>query len=189
MLEYQITTQPDIEPITLDEAKLNLRVDCTADDDLITALIVAARRWCEQYENRAYITQTITAKANWLPWEIILPLPLLQSVTSITYIDLIGDVQTLSDALYDIDTFREPGRVTRAFNATYPSVRGDVNGVTIVYEAGYGDTAADVPAETKQAIQLFIAHLYDNRITVTDTQMFDLPLGVKALLNKRVKTV
>jgi uncharacterized phiE125 gp8 family phage protein len=189
MLEYQITTQPAVEPITLDEAKLNLRVDCTAEDDLITALIVMARRWCEQYENRAYITQTITAKTFWLPSEIILPLPLLQSVTSIQYIDTGGDEQTLSSDLYDVDVFREPGRVTRAFNATYPSVRGDINGVTITYKAGYGDTAADVPQETKQAIQLFVAHLYENRVTVTDTQMYDLPLGVKALLNKRVKTV
>jgi uncharacterized phiE125 gp8 family phage protein len=91
--------------------------------------------------------------------------------------------------LYDVDTYREPGQVTRAFNATYPTVRGDVNGVTIVYKAGYGDASTDVPQETIQAIQLLIGHLYENRITVTDIQMHDLPLGVKALLNKRVKTV
>ena len=189
MLEYQITTEPAVEPITLDEAKLNLRVDCDADNDLITALIVAARRWCEQYENRAYITQTITAKTFWLPSEIIIPLPLLQSVTSITYVDTAGDTQTLSDSLYDVDIFREPGRVTRSFNATYPSIRGDVNGVTIVYKAGYGDAADDVPQETKQAIQLMIAHLYENRVGVTEINMSVLPMGVKSLLNKRVKTV
>jgi uncharacterized phiE125 gp8 family phage protein len=189
MLEYQITTPPAVEPLTLDEAKLNLRVDCDADNALITALIIAARRWCEQYENRAYITQTITAKTFWLPSEIVLPLPLLQSVTSITYVDLAGDEQTLSSDLYDVDTYREPGRITKAYNATYPSARGDINGVTIVYKAGYGDAAADVPAETKQAMQLFIAHLYENRVAVTEINMNTLPLGVKALLNKRVKTV
>ena len=189
MLKWQVTTEPSVEPITLDEAKLNLRVECTADDTLITALIVAARRWCEDFENRAYITQTITAKTFWLFDQIILPRPLLQSVTSIVYVDQAGDDQTLSDTLYDVDTFREPGQVTRAFNATYPTVRGDVNGVTIVYVAGYGVASTDVPQETIQAIHLLIGHLYENRITVTDTQMHDLPLGVKALLNKRVKTV
>jgi uncharacterized phiE125 gp8 family phage protein len=189
MLEYQITTQPDVEPITIEEAKLNLKVYCDADDALITLRIAAARRACEQYENRAYITQTITAKMSWLPCEIILPLPLLQSVTSITYIDLSGDEQTLSSGLYDVDTFREPGRVTKAYNATYPSIRVTVNGVTIVYKAGYGNTAADVPQETIQAMQLFIAHLYENRVAVTEINMNTLPLGVKALLNKRVKTV
>lgn len=189
MLKWQVTTEPDVEPITLTEAKLNLRVDCTADNDLITALIVAARRWCEDYENRAYITQTITAKTFWLPGQIILPRPLLQSVTSVTYVDQAGDTQTLSSALYDVDIFREPGQITRAFNATYPTVRGDVNGVTIVYVAGYGDASTDVPQETIQAIYLLISHLYENRVAVTDINMSELPLGVKALLNKRVKTV
>lgn len=189
MLEYQITTEPAVEPLSLTDAKLNLRVDCTADDDLITALIVAARRSCEQYENRAYITQTITAKTFYLPWEIILPLPLLQSVTSVTYVDAAGDEQTLSSDLYDVDTYREPGRITRAYNQSYPSVRGDVNGVTIVYKAGYGDASTDVPQETIQAIQLMVAHLYENRVAVTDVNMNILPMGVKYLLNKRVKTV
>jgi uncharacterized phiE125 gp8 family phage protein len=189
MLEYQITTQPTVEPITLDEAKLNLKVYCDADDTLIAARISAARRACEQYENRAYITQTITAKTFYLPSEIILPLPLLQSVTSIAYIDTAGDEQTLLSDLYDVDTYREPGRVTKAYNATYPSIRGDINGVTIIYKAGYGDTAADVPPETKQAIQLMIAHMDVNRVGVTEDKMYEIPWGIKPLLNKRVKTV
>ena len=189
MLKWQVTTEPSVEPVTLDEAKLNLRVDCDVDDDLITALIVAARRSCEDYENRAYITQTITAKTFYLPDQIILPRPLLQSVTSVAYVDTAGDEQTLSSDLYDVDVYREPGQITRAYGENYPSVRGDVNGVTIVYKAGYGDASTDVPQETIQAIQLMIAHLYENRIAVTDVNMNILPMGVKYLLNKRVKTV
>jgi len=184
MLKWQVTTEPEVEPIDIDEAKLNLRVDCDADDDLITALIVAARRWCEDYENRAYITQTITAKTFWLPDQIILPRPLLQSVTSIAYIDTAGDEQTLSSDLYAVDVFREPGQVTKAYNATYPSVRGDVNGVTIVYKAGYGDASTDVPQETIQAIQIMIQYFYDDRAGEGK-----IPPAVKNLLNKRVKTV
>jgi uncharacterized phiE125 gp8 family phage protein len=186
MLKYQVTTEPTVEPVSLDDMKLHLRVTCTADDDLITSLIVAAREWCEDYENRAYITKTITANTFWLPSRIILPRPRLQ-VTDlvITYVDLAGDTQTLSSDLYDIDTIREPGQVTRAFNATYPSVRGDVNGVTIVYKAGYGDASADVPAKTIQAIKIYCGFLYDNR---DGSMPFD-DKPVKSLLNARVKTV
>ena len=184
MLKWQVTTEPTVEPVNLVDAKLNLRVDCDADDALITALIVAARRWCEDYENRAYITQTITARTFWLPDQIILPRPLLQSVTSVTYVDQAGDTQTLSSALYDVDIVREPGQITRAFNATYPTVRGDVNGVTIVYVAGYGDASTDVPQETIQAIQIMIAYYYTDRMGENP-----IPDAVKNLLNKRVKTV
>ena len=189
MLKYQVTTAPTVEPVTLEEMKTHLRVGCTADDDYITALIVASRQWCEDYENRAYVTTTITANTFFLPSQIILPRPLLQSVTSITYVDTAGDTQTLSSDLYDVDTVREPGQVVRAYNATYPSVRGDVNGVTIIYKAGYGDTAADVPERVKAAIKLFCGHLYEHRETVSDINMNDVPFGVKALLNQRVKTV
>jgi len=187
--KWQITTEPDVEPVTLDEMKLNLRVDCDADDDLITALIVAARQYCEDYEHRAYITQTITAKLDFLPTRIILPKPRLQSVTSITYTDDAGDVQTLDSSLYVLDTVREPGQVVIAFDASYPSARNYLNSVTIVYKAGYGDLAADVPSITKSAIKLMCAHLYENRVAVTDINMTELPLGVKALLNARAWTV
>ena len=189
MLKWQVTTAPTVEPVSLTDMKLHLRVTCSEDDGLITALIVAARQWCEDFEGRAYITQTITMNMEWLFSQIILPKPLLQTVESITYIDTGGDVQTLSTDLYDVDAVREPGQIVRAFSQSYPQVRGDVNGVTIVYKAGYGDAATDVPDRTIAAIKLFVGHLYENRITVTDVKMNELPLGVKALLNSRMMTV
>jgi len=187
--KWRVTTEPSVEPVSLADMKLHLRVDCDADDDLITALIVAARQWCEDYEHRAYITQTITAKLNYLPPQMILPKPRLQSVTSVKYIDTSGDEQTLSSGLYDFDTYREPGQITRGYNDTYPSVRAVVNAVEVIYVAGYGDASTDVPNKTIAAIKLFVAHLYEHRIAVTDMTMEEIPLGVKNLLNARALTV
>jgi len=45
--KWKVSTAPASEPITLAEAKLYLRVDTTADDALITALITAARETVE----------------------------------------------------------------------------------------------------------------------------------------------
>jgi len=187
--KWRVTTEPLVEPVTLEEMKLHLRVDCTADDDLITALIVAARQWCEDYEHRAYITQTITATLDYLPNTIILPKPRLQSVTSITYTDTGEDTQTLDSSLYDVDIIREPGKVVRAYSASYPSVLNTNNSVTVIYIAGYGDAATDVPAKTKSAIKLLCAHLYDNRSATSDLSLEEIPLGVKNLLNARAWTV
>jgi len=187
--KWLITTEPTIEPITLVDMKLHLRVDCDDDDDLITGLISASRQWCEDYEHRAYITQTITAKLNYLPSCIILPKPRLQSVTSVKYIDTSATEQTLSSDLYDVDLYREPGQIVRGYNDTYPSTLDVVNAVEIVYVAGYGSLAADVPSKTIAAIKLMCAHLYENRMAVSDLNMSEIPLGIKSLLNARAWTV
>ena len=51
---------PDIEPITLAEAKRHLGEfdDVTTRDDDVSGLIQAAREWVEDYTARALIDQT-----------------------------------------------------------------------------------------------------------------------------------
>lgn len=56
-------TPPAIEPLSLAEAKLHLRVDMSDDDGEINDAIGAAREDCEGETHRAFITQT---------WQLIL---------------------------------------------------------------------------------------------------------------------
>lgn len=53
-------SQPELEPITLAEMKLHLRcyASITTEDASITALIVAAREWVEDYTGRVLVDQT-----------------------------------------------------------------------------------------------------------------------------------
>lgn len=48
-------TEPLVNPVTLAEAKLHLRVDNTDDDALISNLITAATRWAEDYTDRTFV--------------------------------------------------------------------------------------------------------------------------------------
>lgn len=182
---WKVTTAPDLEPVSLAEAKLHMAIDIDAADTLIAWQITAARQYCEEYERRSYITQTITAKLQGFSNEIILPRPVLQAVSSIKYIDTGGDEQLLASSVYDVDVYREPGRVTLAHNQSWPALRGDVNGVEIIYTAGYGDAAADVPALTKAAILLFVGYLYENREAASVSSLAEIPIPVRNLLNKR----
>lgn len=184
-IDIKTTTKPTTEPVTLAEAKLNMRVDTTADDTLITSLIVAARQWCEQFANRAYMTQTITAKMDRFPLFIKMPRSPLLTVESINYIDTAGDSQLLSTDVYDVDTISEPGEITLKFGQSWPTTQRIHHAVTIVYTAGYNATAetvTDVPQTVKQAIFLLVAHWYDNRSETCPDQLHDIPHGVESLL-------
>lgn len=47
-------TEPASNPVTLTEAKAHLRIDSTAEDDLISTLITSATRWAEDYCDRTF---------------------------------------------------------------------------------------------------------------------------------------
>ncbi len=57
---FKVKTPPATEPVSLSEAKLHLKVDTSADDTLISALIAAALQHLERHCNSAFVTQTIT---------------------------------------------------------------------------------------------------------------------------------
>ena len=48
-------TQPLVEPVSLADAKLHLRIDSTDEDDLLANLVSTARAWCEDYCDRTFV--------------------------------------------------------------------------------------------------------------------------------------
>ena len=74
-------TAPALEPVTLAEAKAHLRVDISDDDDLITAIIKAAREYCEEYLDRTLVHTQWTMRMDAFPWEFKLPRPPMAPVS------------------------------------------------------------------------------------------------------------
>lgn len=160
---YKVTIQPATEPISLEEAKLHLKVDTDADDTLITALITSARQYVERYCNIALITQTVTEKYDCLSAMRLSVSPVVV-VTSVQYLaSPSGDLQTLSTSLYGVDTYLKPAQIYGKYGATWPAALTQRQCVTVVYVAGYGDEASDVPAPIISAMLLTIGDLYENR--------------------------
>jgi uncharacterized phiE125 gp8 family phage protein len=168
--------------VTLAEAKLHLRVTATDEDALIDSYLDAATQWAEVYQGRKYLSQTCVDYLDAWP-TVIRPrwLPLFV-VTSIQYIDDGGTLQTWDADEYDVDSDTEPGRIVPAYGESYPSIRGDVNGIIVTYTAGYGTDAEDVPGEIRTAILMIVAHWYANREAVSDLSMAEVPMGAHALL-------
>lgn len=160
-MPYKVTGAPAVEPIDLAEAKEHLRQPLSDDDSLITSLIVAARQYAEKYTRRAFITQTVECKIDYFSDVIKLPLPPLQSVASIKYIDPDGVLQTLNPSVYLVDTDSTPGRITRDYGESWPETKPVPNAITITFVAGYGNAGTDVPDTIKLALKLYLTKQYD----------------------------
>jgi uncharacterized phiE125 gp8 family phage protein len=179
-MSLQLITPPAIEPVTLADAKAHLKVDVTDDDALITRLISAARARAEWHTGRGFITQS------WRLWRdcwpecgvIEIPLPPLQSVTSVTTYALDDSATVLDPAAYQTDAASSPARLTLKANVLPPINTRAMNAIAIEFTAGYSDDASDVPAPIVEAILEIIAFLYENR----GEAPAELPLDALALL-------
>ncbi len=175
-----LVTAPASEPITLAEAKAQLRVDATDENDLITALIVVSREYCEGYLHRKLISQTWDWSLCDFPRGFALPFLPIASVTSVKYYDTANAQQTLSAAYYQTDLNATPARIHLAYGYAWPSTYERSDAVVVRFAAGYANAAA-VPQAIKQAMLLLIGHWYRSR-EAAGTRVDEIPMGVQALL-------
>lgn len=170
-----ILVNASAEPVSLAEAKAHLRVDINDDDALIASLVTAAREWFERATDRQLCNATWRIKLPGFMPCIELPWPPLVSVSSITYLDVAGDEQTLDPSTYTVVTGSTPGYVELAWSQTYPVTYTHPEAVTITYVGGHGDMSG-VPELAKQGIKLLLSHWYTHR-----DDDADVPPAVQAI--------
>jgi uncharacterized phiE125 gp8 family phage protein len=185
-------TPPAVEPVSLTEAKAYLRVEIDDDDDLVLGLITAARVYCESYTKSQFITATyklildqfpvVSSGFTYVGPQLRLPLPPLQSVTTVQYLDMDGNLQNLNTDLYTIDTDSKPGRIVPVYYQPFPVTRPQPAVVQVTFVAGYGDNGTTVPESVKTAIKLLVNHYYRNREAVSSNGLQPVPLAVDSLL-------
>lgn len=185
-MAIKLVSAPAVEPVTLTEAKLHLRIDHTDEDTLIGSLITSARELIEEISGLVLITSTWELRLDsWAKMPLRMPHPPLQSIVSIKWLDELGAEHTVASSVYDIDTVRKPGLLFFKPNQSWPDgTLYPVGGVRIQFIAGYG-LAVAVPSKIKAAILLFVGHLYENReqvVVASGLAPVDLPLGVWQLI-------
>jgi uncharacterized phiE125 gp8 family phage protein len=167
------TVEPVAEPLTIAALREHLRVDLSDDDDLIEAILVAARSWVEQHTNRQFVPATFEWRLPYFPDRDDVPLRLPRapalSIESITYIDTDGAEQTWSSSKYQTSLYRDPALLMPLPDEVWPNTQTDrLDAVTITFKAGYesGTSPEDgtgVPGPLVQAIKLIAGALYENR--------------------------
>ncbi len=192
------TLLPASEPVTVEDAKVQARIDAdvTDEDGLLRAYIRAATRQVETETGRQLMLATYVYRASGFPscaW-IEIPKPPLIAVTSVAYVDTAGVTQTWASSNYRVDVQSDPGRVHLAYGISWPSVRSQYDAVQITYLAGYGAELLDddpltygprpeaVPEALRIAILLWVADLYRTREPSGEKAMHVMPYSIERFL-------
>ena len=186
-----LITPPAIQPVTLAEEKLHLRVDHNDEDKLIESLIRAATEHLDGWTGilgRCLVEQVWRQDHDRFAREITIPLGPVIAVQLLTWRDPAGQLSTVPSGCYDLRT-DEAGTAVVRFDADYvfPANLHESRAVTITFKVGHetnpGPPATStVPDPLKVAILLLVGHWYQNREAVSATGMASLPFAVEALI-------
>jgi uncharacterized phiE125 gp8 family phage protein len=182
--------------ISLDEAKAQLRLQDVDDDDaLITRLIGVASRTVETHVQRRYFAQTL----EWVceTWPSGKPFPIAgvngsvgMAVESITYVDTLGEQQTLDPSQYWVRPAGETIKIVPRWFVIWPWLGDGAERVVVRFTVPDPDDRTDedsgAPDGAKQAACLLVSHWHAHPDAVVGVENRDssseMPLGVDAAL-------
>ena len=182
MAGLKIATEPNQEPISLQEAKDYLRVENSTDERIIQAMIETARRFAEEHLGRSLMQQTIHQfidgydemedplfegfrKGPFLTYYknyLTLARPPVQSITSVSTFNDSDAETTFASTKYYLDNVREPARVVLRNGETFPTSLRVANAIKIVYVSGYSSPFS-IPEPIRLGMLQHVAHLYEHR--------------------------
>jgi uncharacterized phiE125 gp8 family phage protein len=148
------------EPVSLNEAKTQLRITYTADDAEITSMIKRARKQIENYCNISIVPQRIQLLADlvveWaLPYGPVVGIEAVMNRDSNTGSGVGGYQTSTSDWSIDGDVF-DPG------DGSYTCC-GDYSSSAFRYKVIYTAGMNTVPDDLKQGILKQVVWLYEHR--------------------------
>lgn len=184
------TEAPACEPVTLKQAKVFLRINHDAEDELILRLLKTARQAIESFTGRSLIRQG---------WEFSVNAGYASSRSDGRYLsesqsrgengielpkspflELVGPPEVIDDygkrpiKKYRLDT---AGRVARIhFGSSIGEFLRGKGQLKMAFYAGYGDDAEDVPEPLRQGILMALETLFDGHAAANDLGFMPKPL-------------
>lgn len=153
------------EPVSLAEAKLFLRIDNNAEDELIETLITAARDAVEAGVGRVLITRRVRESLDIWRREAtrgaVLALGPVMNVVAVRLLAESGAQSVLDPERYRVEGQRDRPRLV--FPPGLPATLRSAGGIEIEYDAGFADNAADLPVALRVAVLQIVTALYEAR--------------------------
>lgn len=184
----------------VDSALLVEYLGMTEEDDLtlVNSMLETATMLLESHVGFSIISQEITyylqhfAQNNStqltpreLPDRIMLPITPAQSLTGIFVTDAEGnETELVVSDYFDVYLVGQRPQLILKPAVDWPETRQTIAGVRIVYRAGFGDTAAAVPADVRAALLDATMFLYENRGAACDTKTMMSKTNVSNLVRR-----
>ncbi len=162
MAKREIVTAASGNVVSIATLAEHLRIDAREEDVVLGDLLSEAVAAVEEYTRRRLLTQTWDESFDRFANPLVLSETPVQSVTSVTYIDSNGELQTLSADIWEFAYLDGQPCVRRKYDQDWPSVRSHKDVVIVRYVAGYGDSG-DVPDSLSKAVRVHAAWNHRHR--------------------------
>lgn len=184
-MQQVLIEEATADPVSLTEAKAHCRVDLNIEDDLIEGLIRTATDYVEGYTRRILLRQLWRTTYSCFPSVIELPVLPVRKVVSIQYIDSAGAEQTLSAAVYQVNTTSsDRALIMPVYGEIWPATQpGTFNAVTVNFIAGHAVPFTTTFGGDPNALNATAHPFADDDVLQVWNQDGDLPAGLTARTN------
>lgn len=198
MIGPVLVTPATVTPVSLNEAKLHLRVafpddegnvPASDEDAIIQAFIDAAVSYLDGPQGilgRCLVEQTWRADFSGFEQRLCLPFGPVISVVSVTWRNADGQIATVDDDNYLLQA-DAGGNTYLVFRSGYnfPSSLAEFDPIAVTFKAGYPlvDEKPTTPSALKVAILLLVGTWFENRDATVATTINELPFAVNALIS------
>lgn len=164
-----VITPPTIEPVSLEEAKRQLRLGDEVDDAHVDSLVSAARRLIEQVCSRALVETVVEMQVAGFCDELRLAGGHLAATPGLTvkYLDAEENEQTLAPSRYRvIPRGEQMGLLIVAPGGDWPETAARPDAVRIRYTVGWrvvDENNNAVPEDVRMAVKMLLSMFYENR--------------------------
>ncbi len=170
---------PALEPVSVEEIKAWLRLDGPEEEDLLRALIVAARLMIEAEIGQVLLAQNWRLVGDsWPSGAIAVPIGKVLAVTAARIYSATGAVSTLAPSKFEIDRLAAPNTLTPL---EYLAPGRPKAGIEIDLRVGFGENVADVPETLRIALRRLVALWYETRGDSREVEA-GLPPSIRQLL-------
>ncbi|MEO8531241.1 MAG: head-tail connector protein [Deltaproteobacteria bacterium] len=188
MMLIELTTVPNIAlPVT--DFREHLRLGSGFADDglqnsVLESFLKAAISAIEGRTGKALLQrQFLWSISAWRDGAVqVLPIAPVVSLISLKVLDRTG-----AETVVPVDQYRlvKDGQRPKlvATSLVLPTIPF-AGSAEMTFEAGFGATWDDLPADLGQAVMLLAAHYYDNRNAVSENGAIGIPFGVGALIER-----